>query len=69
MKKVNVKIFTTRIKYLKWSFRPAFKREREFCNEEIAMLKEKCRKILNKSNYIRANILEKKFSQLLQYSF
>ena len=41
MNKVNVKIVTTRKQYLKWSFRPTFKREKQFCNGTRAIKTEK----------------------------
>ena len=48
MNKVDVKTVTTRKQYQNWSFRPTFKREKQICNEEIAIEKEKCRINLNK---------------------
>ena len=33
--------------YLKWSFRPTFKREKQFRNEPIEIEKEMCRTKLN----------------------
>ena len=41
MNKVDVKIVTTRKQNLKWSFKPTFKREKQFCNGAIAFEKEK----------------------------
>ena len=37
MNKVDVKIVTTRKQYLKWSFRPTFKREKQFDNGAMAI--------------------------------
>ena len=34
--KIGVKIMTIRKQYLKWSFRPTFKRQKQFCNGTIA---------------------------------
>ena len=42
MNKVDLKILTTR-KYLKWSFRLNFKRDKPFHNGPIAIDKEKCK--------------------------
>ena len=56
MKKVDVKIVTIRKKYLKWLFRPIFKREKQFCNEEIAFEKEACKINLNKPIYNETGI-------------
>ena len=58
MNKVNfvnpmnkVIIATTRKQYLKLLFRPAFKRQKQFRNEVIAIEKEKCTKNLKKPIY------------------
>ena len=40
MKKVDVKIVTTRKQYIKWTFRPTFKREKQFRNGALAIEKE-----------------------------
>ena len=40
MKKVDVKIVTTRNQYIKWTFRPTFKREKQFRNGAMAIEKE-----------------------------
>ena len=58
MNKVDMEIFITRKQYLKWSFRPTFKREKQFCDETIAREKEKCRTNLNKPIYIETSILD-----------
>ena len=52
MRKVDGKFGTTKSQYLKWSFRPTFKREKQFRNGAIAIEKEKYRINLNKSVYI-----------------
>ena len=39
MKKTDVEIINTRKQYLKWSFRPTFKREKQFRNGAIAIEK------------------------------
>ena len=62
MNKVGIKIKTTRKQYLKWSFIPTFKGEKQFCNGAIPIEKEKCRINLNK-----AIILEQAFSIYLKY--
>ena len=43
IKNVDVKIVTTRRQYLKWSSRRIFKIEKQFRNEVVATVKEKCR--------------------------
>ena len=40
MNKIHLKIVTTRKQYLKWSFRPTFKREKQLCNGAIAIVEE-----------------------------
>ena len=50
MNKASVTIVTTRKQYLLWSFRPAFKREKQFRDEAIAIEREKCRINFNKPN-------------------
>ena len=40
MNKVDVKIVTTRKQYLKWLFRPTFKREKQFRNSVISIKKK-----------------------------
>ena len=71
MKKIDVKILTTRKQYLKWSFRTIFKREKQFHNGAIVMEKEKCRTNLNKPIYIGTNMLDlsKVLMQDLHYNY
>ena len=57
--KTDVKILITRKQYLKyWSFRPTFKREKQFCNGAIAIETEKCIINLNEPLYIGTSILD-----------
>ena len=57
--KTDVKTLITRKQYLKyWSFRPTFKREKQFCNGAIAIETEKCIINLNESLYIGTSILD-----------
>ena len=57
--KTDVKTLITRKQYLKyWSFRPTFKREKQFCNGAIAIETEKCIKNLNEPLYIGTSILD-----------
>ena len=58
MNKVDVKIMTTRKRYLKWSFRPTFTREKQFRNGAKAIEKERCRINLNKPIYLGTSILD-----------
>ena len=60
MKKVDVKIVTTRKQYIKWTFRPTFKREKQFRNGAIAIEKRNSLINLIKPTYIRETILERK---------
>ena len=53
MNKVGLNIMTTRKQCSKWSFRPSFKRERQFRNGAMAIEKEKYRII-----YIGMSILD-----------
>ena len=53
MNKVGLNIMTTRKQCSKWSFRPSFKRERQFRNAAMAIEKEKYRII-----YIGMSILD-----------
>ena len=39
LNKVDAKFVTTRKQYLKWSFRPTFKREKQLCNGAITIKK------------------------------
>ena len=56
--KTDVKTLITRKQYLKyWSFRPTFKREKQFCNGAIAIETEKCIN-LNEPLYIGTSILD-----------
>ena len=57
MNKVDVKIVTTRRQWLEWSFRPTFKREKQFRSGAIAVQKGKCRVNLNKLIYTGASIM------------
>ena len=43
MNKIGLNIMTTRKQCSKWSFRPSFKRERQFRNGAMAIEKEKYR--------------------------
>ena len=45
--KFDVRIVTTKKKYLKWSFRPIFKREKVFCNGTIAVEKSVEQTLIN----------------------
>ena len=57
--KIDVKTLITRKQYLKyWSFRPTFKREKQFCNGAIAIETEKCIINLNEPLYIGKSILD-----------
>ena len=57
--KTDVKTLITRKQYLKyWSFRPTFKREKQFCNGAIAIETEKCIINLNEPLYIGTSILD-----------
>ena len=57
--KIDVKTLITRKQYLKyWSFRPTFKREKQFCNGAIAIETEKCIINLNEPLYIGTSILD-----------
>ena len=58
MYEVDVKVLTTRKQYLKQSFIPTFKREKQFLNEAIAIKKVKCKINLNKPIYIGTSILQ-----------
>ena len=58
MKMVDVKIVTARKLYLKQSFRPNFKREKQFRNGAIAIEKQKCSLNLNKPICIGTSILD-----------
>ena len=55
MNKVDIKVVTTRKKYLKLSFRPIFKREKKFRNGAIIIEKQKMQ---NKSQETNLNILD-----------
>ena len=66
--KTDVKTLITRKQYLKyWSFRPTFKREKQFCNGAIAIETEKCIINLNEPLYIGTSILD--LSKVLMYDF
>ena len=54
MNKTALKIVTTRKQYLKWSFTPVFKREKQLRNGVIVIKKGRIN--LNKPTYIEANI-------------
>ena len=54
MNKTALKIVTTRKQYLKWSFTPFFKREKQLRNGVIAIKKGRIN--LNKPTYIEAKI-------------
>ena len=57
--KTDVKTLITRKQYLKyWSFRPTFKREKQFCNGAIVIDTEKCIINLNEPLYIGKSILD-----------
>ena len=58
MNKVDVKIMATGKQYLKQSFRPAFKIEKQFHNGAIAIENQKCRINLNKRIYIATSIVD-----------
>ena len=59
LNKTDVKTLITRKQYLKyWSFRPTFKREKQFCNGAIAIETEKCIINLNEPLYIGTSILD-----------
>ena len=58
MKKIDLKILTTRIQCLKWSFRPTFNREKKFRNGAVAIEKETCTINLDKPIYIERSILD-----------
>ena len=60
MNKFNVKNVVTRKHYLKWSFRPAFKREKNWKKQEYRIN-------LHKPIYIRTNILD--LSKVLMQDF
>ena len=65
--KVVLKIVTTRKQYLKRTFMPAFKREKQFCSEAIAIENQKCRMDINELIHIGANILD--LSKVLMQDF
>ena len=65
MKKFDITIVTTKKQYLKWSFRPPFKRKKRFRNGAIAIRKEKCRINLNKLICSGTCILD--LSKVLKY--
>ena len=67
MSKVDVKLVISRKKYLMWSFRQTFKREKQFRNGAIFIEKEKCRANLNKPTYTGTNILD--LSKVLTQGF
>ena len=56
MHKFNVKNLTNRKYYLKWSFIPTFRRQKQLDNGSMMLEKDKCR--LNKPTHIRLGILE-----------
>ena len=58
MNKCDLKIVTNRKTYLKWSFRPTFRKEKQLENGLILIEKDKCRINLNKTTDIGASILE-----------
>ena len=60
MKKIDVKIINTRKQFSKWSFRPTFKREKQFRNRAIATEKRNSLISLIKPTDIRETILERK---------
>ena len=60
MEKVDVKIINIGKQYLKWSFRPTFKREKQFCKGAIAIERRKCLINLIKPIYIGGTLLERK---------
>ena len=57
MNKVDVKAVTIRKQYLKQSFRPTFKWEKQFSKKAIEIEKEKFKINLNKPTYIGTNIM------------
>lgn len=63
----DVKIVATVKQYVKWSSRPNFKKEKQFCNKTTASEKEKCRINPNKSIYIETSILH--LSEVLMQVF
>ena len=67
----KVIIATTRKQYLKLLFRPAFKRQKQFRNEVIAIEKEKCTKNLKKPIYIGTKKLDlcKVLMQVFHYDY
>ena len=67
MKRIDVKIVTTRKQYLKWLFRVILKREKQCRNGAIAMKKEKCQINLNKPIYNRTSMSDS--SKVLMQDF
>ena len=62
MNKVDVKILTPRKQYFKWLLRPAFKIEKQFRTETIAIEKGKCRNLIKGIN-IGTSILSKEITK------
>ena len=58
MNKVDLNIVTTSKQYFKQSFRPAFKREKQFRNGAIVGKKEKCKVNFDKPIYTGTRILD-----------
>ena len=58
LNETDLKIVTSRKQYLKWLFRPTFRRKTQIPNGSIVIEKEKFRIRLNKPIYIGAVILE-----------
>lgn len=54
----DVKIVTNRKSYLKWSFTPTLRREKQPDHGWIMIEKDKCEIKLNKPTHIEASILE-----------
>ena len=40
MNKIYIRLVTTKKQYLEWSFGPTFKRQKQFCNGVIAIVKQ-----------------------------
>ena len=57
MNKANVKVVITGKQYGKWSFRPSFKRKKQFRNWVIVIEKQKCRINLKKQVYTGTSVL------------
>ena len=70
MNNIDVKILITSKQYLKWSFRPTFKRENNFLMEE-QLSKKKCIINPNKPTYIGTSrlVLSKVLMQNFHYNY